>query len=114
MIISNKTKSSNLLSKYLGCTFDKFIDWIKYQFSKDMTLENYGEKWHIDHVLPCASFNFSDEAEIKKCMSWTNLRPCLKIENIKKSDKICIYSIDEHIKTLNNYIDEYSKLILKK
>ncbi len=33
-------------------------------------------------------------------MCWTNLRPCWKIENLKKSDKICLETIEKHKKQL--------------
>ena len=53
-----------------------------------MSLENYGSVWHIDHVIPCASFNFLNEKEMKKCFNWINLRPMYASENISKGNKI--------------------------
>lgn len=52
-----------------------------------MTWANYGE-WHIDHILPCASFNLSDYKEQQKCFHYTNLQPLWAVDNYKKHDKI--------------------------
>ena len=38
------------------------------------------------------------------CMSWKNLRPCWKQENLKKSDKIDNELIFNHANKVNNYI----------
>jgi hypothetical protein len=54
-----------------------------------MTWDNYGKKgWHVDYILPCASFDLTKEEEQKKCFHYTNLQPLWWLDNIKKSDKI--------------------------
>ena len=58
-----------------------------------MTLENYGKIWHIDHVIPCASFDLSNDIEVRKCFEWKNLRPYLAHKNKTKSDKINNFDI---------------------
>ena len=56
-----------------------------------MTIENYGSVWQIDHCLPIASFNLSDENDMKKCFNWINLRPMYSNENNSKNDKMDDY-----------------------
>lgn len=60
---------------------------IERQFIKGMSWENYG-KWHIDHIIPVASFKFEtvDDDAFKACWSLTNLRPLWAAENIRKKD----------------------------
>ena len=43
---------------------------------------------HIDHIIPCASFDLTDVEQQKKCFHYTNLQLLPAIENIKKSNKI--------------------------
>jgi len=81
--------------KYLGCTSSFLKEWIEYQLKEPMTLENYGDVWHIDHVKPCAVFDLSCEDQISECFCWKNLRPYLATENLKKSKKIILSEIDE-------------------
>lgn len=86
----NKNKRTQ---KYLGCNIDFFQKWIEFQLYDGMTMENYGNIWHIDHVKPCASYNLSDDKQVEECFNWKNLRPLLKEKNLLKSDNIDIFEI---------------------
>ena len=58
---------------------------IEIQFKEGMSWENHSlNGWHIDHIIPCASFDLTDPDQQKKCFHYTNLQPLEKIENIKK------------------------------
>jgi len=70
----------------LGCSVQHVRDHLESQFTEGMTWENRGE-WHIDHILPCASFNLEDPQEQKKCFHWTNLQPLWALDNIRKGAK---------------------------
>ena len=67
-----KTNKTSLL---LGCSQSFLRLWIESQLFGEMTLENYGKIWCLDHCFPIASFNLLDENDIKKCFNWINLRP---------------------------------------
>jgi hypothetical protein len=45
---------------------------------------NYGE-WHVDHIRPCASFDFNDPASLPQCFHYTNLQPMWRVDNFKKN-----------------------------
>ena len=79
----------------LGCTIEEFRKHLSDQFVEGMTWENHGvytldnpEKWHIDHIIPCASFNLVLEEEQKKCFHYTNMQPLWGLQNIQKSAKL--------------------------
>ncbi len=82
MHLSKGGISSNI---YLGCTPKELKSHLEKQFAPDMTWENYGTLWQIDHIMPCAAFDASVE-DMKKCWHYTNLRPLLAVENLKKSN----------------------------
>jgi hypothetical protein len=57
----------------LGCNKDFLKKWLEYRFDSDMTWENYGKYWDIDHIIPISKFDFSNDTHIKICFHWTNL-----------------------------------------
>lgn len=87
----NRAIKRNTYSNFLGCDIEYLKKWIEYRWDKDMNWENYGECWHIDHILPINQFTILDDSEIKVCFHWTNLQPLYKSENISKSDKLMLH-----------------------
>jgi hypothetical protein len=70
----------------IGCTVEHLIRHLEAKFQHGMSWENYGD-WHVDHIKPCALFDFLDEASQRECFHYTNLQPLWGIENIRKSDR---------------------------
>jgi len=69
--------------------------WLESKFLPGMTWDNHGwgeGKWHIDHIMPCASFDLTNPDEQKKCFHYTNLQPLWHNDNIAKSDKIEVFT----------------------
>ena len=87
---SQNVRKTNKTLGLLGCSHSFFKNWIIHQLYGNMTLENYGSVWQIDHCLAVASFNLLDENDMKKCFNWVNLRPMHLKDNIIKGDKIDI------------------------
>ena len=71
----------------VGCGVDDLKRHLESKFKEGMTWENYG-KWHIDHVLPCASFNLLDPSEQRRCFHFSNLQPLWAKENLAKGSKM--------------------------
>jgi hypothetical protein len=88
--ISTKTETT---LKLLGLSMTEFVDWMFSNFKADMTLENYGSIWHIDHLIPCSWFNLSCKEDREICFHWTNMRPMYARENIIKSNTCKINEI---------------------
>lgn len=63
-------------SVLLGCSYQFFVKYLESLFTKNMTWENYGfGGWHIDHIIPCTSFDLTKEEEQRKCFHYTNSMP---------------------------------------
>jgi len=73
----------------LGYSVEELMNHLESLFQKDMSWDNYGQ-WHIDHILPLDSFEFSstDDLEFKRCWSLSNLQPLWAFDNISKGNKI--------------------------
>lgn len=46
--------------------------------------------WHIDHKIPCASFDMTDPVQAKACWNYKNLQPMWAEDNWRKGDKIVV------------------------
>jgi len=70
--------------KYMGCSPEDCKKHLEShpQWLPIFTWENHGIIWEIDHIQPCASFDFSIEENIYKCFNYTNLRPVFKTTEI--------------------------------
>ena len=83
---SQRTKKSNTTSKLIGCSISKLWKHLEERFEPGMTRENHGT-WHVDHIIPCASFDLTDPEQQKICFHYTNLQPMWALDNIKKGKK---------------------------
>jgi len=83
---------------YIGCSWDELKHHLESNFSDGMTWENLGKIWHIDHIKPCAAFDFSDEIQIKQCFNFSNLQPLFVVDNLKKSDRLSDGTLARHKK----------------
>jgi len=84
-VIKGNLKSAST-KKLIGCSIEKLLEHLENQFADGMTWDNYGE-WHVDHIKPCAMFDFTKEEEQRECFHYTNLQPLWAEENLRKSDK---------------------------
>jgi hypothetical protein len=95
--------------EYLKCSLTFFQEWFEFLFDENMSWENYGSYWHIDHIKPCASFDLSNDKDIMECYHWSNLRPCKKEDNIKKGDVYDEKLIQEYITYKNAFLGMYEQ-----
>ena len=72
----------------IGCSQEYLREHLEARFKRGMTWLNYGTHWHVDHVLPCASFNHSIPAQVRTCWHFSNLAPLEASKNISKGCKI--------------------------
>jgi len=74
----------------VGFTIDQLMQHLEKLFTPEMTWDNYGSYWHIDHKLPVAVFNFERPGDIDFHICWSlkNLQPLEARENLSKGAKI--------------------------
>lgn len=70
-------------------------------------------EYHIDHIIPCAAFNFTNPDHPAICFHPSNLRWVLAEENLSKNDTIYSELIEKHnlqwiIDKLNLNIDKWN------
>lgn len=85
-VLKGINKSASTM-ELVGCTIDEFKSHLQEQFQPGMTWENYG-KWHIDHIMPCASFDLANPEQQRQCFHHTNMQPLWAEDNLAKGDRI--------------------------
>ena len=99
--LHEKTKKTN---EYIGCDGSFYVEWIEFCFEQEehanYTIENHGEVWELDHVVPIATFDLSDESTQLICFNWRNTMPLCKKANNSKKAKIDKAQIKKHYDNL--------------
>ena len=57
----------------IGCPIAELKAHLEKQFAPGMTRSNYGE-WHVDHIVPCRSFDLRRPDDQHRCFHFTNLQ----------------------------------------
>lgn len=86
LALKNNWKSGSTI-ELIGCEISELKRHLEEQFEDGMSWKNHGE-WHIDHIRPCASFDFTQPEQQRECFNYMNLQPLWAEENIRKSDKV--------------------------
>jgi len=74
---------SDRTMELVGCTIEEFKSHIEKQFVDGMSWDNYGPNgWHIDHIVPCRTFDLSKPEEQRKCFHYSNQRPLWAEQNL--------------------------------
>jgi len=104
-------------SKWLTIDHKTFYSWISHNFEEDMDMDNYGEIWQVDHVLPLELLyekkknswcsDILKEEDAMNCVySWYNTCPLYSTDNRLKSQDINYKTLSLHLKTLVKYMKE--------
>lgn len=91
-LAAQNVRKATKTEELVGCSIGFLRGWLESKFVDGMTWENIGE-WHIDHVLPCASFDLSDLEQQHKCFHYTNLAPLWAADNLSKSDSVPEFAV---------------------
>ena len=91
-----------------GLTKPVLRSWFEFQFGDDLSWDNYPKAWTIDHVVPVAAFDLTDEDQYRMCAHWTNLQP--HRDNLGKNNSIRIWEVMAHKKRVEEFIEENENL----
>lgn len=88
-----KKKKIDVSLNLIGCTITQLKRHLQNTAIEngyiDFNIENYNSKeYHIDHIIPCASFDLTKEEEQIKCFNYTNLQILEAKINLSKGCKI--------------------------
>jgi hypothetical protein len=114
----------------LGADLAFIREWISAMFTEEMSWQNYGSVWVIDHIVPFRMFDLFNEEDVLICWNYRNLMPLLDKDNLKKQGNVffafellferrakdSFYQqlfdrIRPEVEWMAKYIDNYDKLI---
>lgn len=82
-------KKNSKTLELIGCSAFQLKEHIASKFKPGMSWENHGLRgWHVDHIKPLASFDFTDQKQIEAAFHYTNLQPLWWFENLSKGKKV--------------------------
>lgn len=79
-----RCKKKDPTSLLAGCRISELKRYLELQFKPGMTWDNI----HIDHIIPCASYDLTDVEQQRRCFHFTNLQPLLAVDNMRKGASI--------------------------
>lgn len=80
-----KEKKIESTIEYLGCSVGGYLEYLENMFLQEMSWENYGIIWEIDHKMPLSTFDLTQEENIYKAFNYQNTQPLFKTTEIAES-----------------------------
>lgn len=82
-------KNGQKWENIVGYSLEDLISHIEKQFDENMSWENYGSYWQIDHIIPKCMFKYksTDDEEFQLCWCLNNLQPLEKTRNNFKNGR---------------------------
>jgi hypothetical protein len=80
---NNSSKNNNSFLSFLPYSIDELKSHLEKQFDFNMSWNNYGTYWELDHITPQSDLPYSSMTDdnFKRCWNLSNLRPLTVKEN---------------------------------
>jgi hypothetical protein len=85
---------------YFGLNIESFREWIKIQFTEDLSWENFASAWQFDHIVPIAYFDFNNEDDLKLAWNFINIRVEKHELNKMRGNRIDVIAVKSYFEKL--------------
>lgn len=77
--------------RLLGTTIGEYQRHLEGKFLPGMTWDNYGDAWHIDHIIPLSHFDLRDPAQQFEAFNYKNTRPLWAGDNLRRGNRMTLF-----------------------
>jgi len=109
--ILEKNKSSRY-APYFGLDSSNFRKWIEIHFDDELNWNNFSTAWQFDHHLPITYFDFSDDADLRLCWNFLNIKVQKNNPSENKEVSTHILSIKNHFQAIYQQTENPVSLLL--
>jgi hypothetical protein len=85
---------------YFGLDIESIRKWFEMQFEAGIGWADFAKKWHFDHIIPVTYFDFADDAELKMCWNFTNIRVELFQKNKDRGNRLDVLAAKSYFENL--------------
>ncbi len=78
----------SFVTKYIGADIGFVREWVQKMFIGEMSWDNYGSLWVIDHIVPFRAFDLFNKEDLKLVWNYRNLMPIYADDNLKKQGNV--------------------------
>jgi hypothetical protein len=94
-VLNGINKSAHTI-ELIGCDIQNlkyYLQWTAEQNGLiNFNIDDYfSEEYEIDHLTPCAIFNFEDPNQQRECFNWRNMQILRAEDNNSKHDQLLYY-----------------------
>ena len=109
-------------TKYVNVTREFYITWLASMFGEDMSMNNYGELWCIDHVIPLDCLmdtgvntiltTYIESTGSKYLLGrWFNTQPLLRLDNRLKDNIVDSELLETHCNRVQEFMKTHADMI---
>ncbi len=109
---TNDSKSKKI-DEILSTDKESFRSHINRFLLPEMTKENFGKYWGLDHIVPVELFDLNNIEELRLCYHFINYMPMINEDNRFKGGSVH-FSKEKMQSLLQKETDEKTKIIIEK
>lgn len=85
---------------YFGLDIENIRKWFEVQFENGIGWSDFAKEWQFDHIVPVTYFDFLNEAELKLCWNFINIRVELLQRNKEGGNRLDVLAAKGYFKEL--------------
>lgn len=85
---------------YFGLDIPRYRNWLELQFEGDISWDNFGKMWQLDHIIPVGYFDFGKEEDLKLCWNFVNIRVEKAHQNKNRGNRVDVLTAKTYFQEL--------------